>query len=60
MIEVAPGQKHGHTGARQGPDLGGGGGTMNSLGLLGKQILGEGRNWAPGSAKGEEKETGQV
>lgn len=32
---------------------------MNSLGLLGKQILGEGRNWAPGSAKGEEKETGR-
>lgn len=32
MIEVAPGQKHGHTGARQGPDLGVTGGTMNSLG----------------------------
>lgn len=27
--------------------------------LLGKQIL-EGRNWAPGSANGKEKERGQV
>lgn len=34
-------------------------GLRTPWGLLGKQIL-EGRNWAPGSAKGEEKETGQV
>jgi len=59
MIGVAPGQKHGHRGAWQGPDLGEVEGLRTPWGLLGKQIL-EGRNWAPGSAKGEEKETGQV
>lgn len=60
MIEVAPGQKHGHRGARQGPDLGEAEGRCTPWGLLGKEILGEGRNWTPGSAKGEEKEMGQV